>query len=111
MKILIISFLFVYNLLADSYGSLLLHGNCTTCHHIEKHISAPSLKLVKQRYMEAFPKKEDFVDYMSKWVLKPKKETSLMVDMIEKYELMPELGYDLDTLEKIIIYIYDNNFN
>jgi hypothetical protein len=33
-----------------------------------------------------------------------------MKDMIERYEIMPELGYDIDTLKKIAIYIYENNF-
>jgi hypothetical protein len=33
-----------------------------------------------------------------------------MSDMIEKYELMPQLGYDKDTLEKIAEYIYETEF-
>ena len=33
-----------------------------------------------------------------------------MSDAIRKYELMPELGYDLDTLEKISTYIYETDF-
>ncbi len=48
---------------------------------------------------------------MSSWVLKPKEETSIMLDMIKKYELMPELGYDKDTLEIISSYLYDMKFN
>jgi hypothetical protein len=47
---------------------------------------------------------------MSNWVLKPNKETSLMDDMILKYELMPELAYDLETLKMITGYIYDTEF-
>lgn len=102
-------FLFILNLKADQngYGRLLLEGNCITCHHYTKSISAPSLKIVKQRYKAAFLDKESFVDYMVEWVYKPSKEGSIMVDMIEKYELMPELGYDKDTLKKIATYIYE----
>ena len=33
-----------------------------------------------------------------------------MHDAIKKYELMPELGYDLDTLKSIAEYIYDTDF-
>ena len=94
------------SLYADSYGRLLLYGNCITCHHETKSISAPSLQIIVKRYKEAFPEKEQFVEYMSNWVLNPDKNTSLMEDMINKYELMPHLGYDKDTLEKIAIYIY-----
>ena len=95
------------SLYGNSYGRLLLHGNCITCHHETKNISAPSLEIIINRYKEAFPKKEDFVSYMSTWVLYPKEETSIMRDMIMKYELMPELGYDKDTLEIISSYLYD----
>jgi len=107
---LLLFLLLSLNLFANSYGALLLNGNCTTCHHPQKNISAPSLGFLKKRYIEAFPKKEDFVHYMSTWVLKPKQETSIMVDMVKKYELMPELGYDSDTLEKIATYIYETEF-
>lgn len=97
-------------LYSSDYGELLLHGNCTTCHNIQKNISAPSLKIIRQRYISAFPKKEDFVFYMSQWVLKPNEKTSIMSDMIDKYELMPQLGYDIDTLQKISEYIYKTKF-
>jgi hypothetical protein len=101
--------LLVNNLYADNYGRLLLYGNCTTCHHIEKSISAPSMKIIKKRYLLAFPEKKDFVSFMSQWILKPNKDNSIMHDMIDKYELMPELGYDKDTLEKIAEYVYDTD--
>ncbi len=93
---------------ADSYGRLLLYGNCITCHHETKNISAPSLKMIKQRYHEAFGEKKEFVNYMVNWVYKPFHEGSIMQDMIEKYEIMPELGYDKDTLEKIATYLYES---
>ncbi|AXH13113.1 c-type cytochrome [Halarcobacter bivalviorum] len=111
MKYIFLTFLISLSLEANSYGNLLLEGNCTTCHHKTKNISAPSLKVIVTRYKEAFAKKEDFVSYMSTWVVKPKEETSIMLDMISKYELMPELGYDKDTLEIISSYLYDMNFD
>ena len=90
----------------NSYGELLFNGNCITCHHKTKSISAPSIKIIVSRYKDAFSEKSDFVSYMSSWVLKPNAKTSIMEDMIIKYELMPELGYDKDTLEKIASYLY-----
>lgn len=108
---LLCSLIFHSQLIANqtnNYGKLLLDGNCITCHHPTKSISAPSLKIIKQRYHEAFNQKEAFINYMVNWVYQPSTEGSIMHDMIEKYELMPQLGYDKDTLEKIATYIYEN---
>lgn len=106
-KNLILTLLLTSSVYADSYGRLLLYGNCITCHHETKSISAPSLQIIKQRYHEAFAEKKEFVNYMVQWVYKPSYNGSIMHDMIKKYELMPELGYDKDTLEKIATYIYE----
>ncbi len=103
----LVTILIVTSINADSYGRLLLYGNCITCHHETKSISAPSLMVIKQRYHEAFNDKKEFVKYMVNWVYKPSYEGSIMYDMIEKYKLMPELGYDKDTLEKIATYLYE----
>jgi hypothetical protein len=102
--------LLAINLHADDYGSLLFHGNCTTCHFEEKTVSAPAVIDFKKRYMTAFPKKEEFVDYMAAWVKHPSEETSIMRDAIEKHGLMPELGFELDTLQIIAKYIYETDF-
>ena len=106
MKILFLVLFTFGSLYGKSEGRLLLYGNCITCHHETKSISAPSLKIIKKRYHEAFATKETFVKYMVEWVSSPNIKGSLMHDMIEKHELMPELGYDKDTLEKIASYIY-----
>ena len=95
---------------ASNYQSLLFHGNCSTCHFATKTVSAPSVLNFKKVYLTAFPKKEDFINYMSHWVQHPNAQTSLMTDAIQKHELMPELGFDLDTLKNISIYIYDTDF-
>ena len=110
MKILIVT-LFLLNSLFASYSELLFNGNCVTCHKVDKSISAPSIKVIQKRYKDAFTKKEDFVEYMSSWVLKPDSKKSLMQDAIIKYELMPELGYQKDVLKQIALYIYETNFN
>lgn len=108
IKKLFIIFILLYNLsFGATYGELLFNGNCITCHHTTKSISAPSIEIVVLRYKEAFPKKEEFISYMSEWVLKPKEETSIMHDMIAKYKLMPELGYDKESLKIIAEYLYE----
>ncbi len=88
-------------------GSLLFNGNCATCHHIKRASSAPTINEIRSRYLQAFPQKKEFINYLSEWVLKPSKERSLMHDQIEKYGLMPELAFEKSTLEKIAEYIYE----
>jgi hypothetical protein len=65
---------------------------------------------VRENYLRAFPKKEDFIAYMSTWVSDPKEETSIMLWAVKKYKLMPYLHYDLDSLKEIAAYVYETNF-
>lgn len=110
MKILMLIIILVSTLFAGSYGSLLFHGNCITCHEINRSKSAPSLKEIKKAYLNAFPQKEMFVDYMSTWILNPNAKSSIMQESIEKYELMPQLAYNKEVLEEIAEFIYGTNF-
>ena len=95
---------------ADNMSSLLYNGNCITCHKDTKAESAPSMFEIQSRYKSVFAKKEDFVDYMSKWVVNPNTETSLMRDAVKKYKLMPQLGFDEDMLRDIATHIYESDF-
>jgi len=110
VKQLIWLFLLLSSLHADDFGSLLFHGNCVTCHYELEDKSAPAMLHVRERYLRAFPKKEDFVAYMSQWVLRPNEQTSIMQDAIAKYELMPQLAFEKDVLEEIAAYIYETDF-
>lgn len=111
MKNLFLIHLLLINLYSFDEGELFFDGNCVTCHFKSKKTSAPSIKEVKENYLRAFPKEENFVEYMTTWVLKPKEETSLMQNAIKEFGLMPELGYDEYTLKKISKYIYETDFN
>jgi len=111
MKYLIFLTIICININA-SYPELLFNGNCITCHKTNSlNKSAPTVQEIQKEYKNAFSNKKDFINYMTVWVLSPKKETSLMQDKIEKYGLMPDLAYDKNTLIEISEYIYDNNFN
>ncbi len=109
-KYIILTSALFLQLSASDYGSLLFHGNCVTCHFESKAVSAPSIIEIREKYLTAFSKKEDFVAYISEWVKHPKEETSIMLDAVKKYELMPYLHYDLETLKEIAAYIYETDF-
>jgi len=110
MKYLFLFFIFINSLYGDNMSSLLFNGNCITCHKENETISAPSVVKFKEVYKNAFPKKEDFVEYMSKWVVNPDERTSLIDKAIKKHGLMPHLGFDEDMLRDISSYIYDTDF-
>ena len=110
MKTILFLSLFISSINATDMRGLIFNGNCTTCHFETKTISAPSMRIVKENYLRAFPIKKDFVENMSKWVVKPNKETSIMLEAIDKHGLMPELGFESTTLEEISSYIYDTDF-
>ncbi len=106
-----ISILYISNIHAIDMGQTLWQGNCVTCHNPTKAISAPSANEIRLRYLDAFPHRKDFVEYMSVWVSDPQEETSIMGDAIEKYNLMPQLAYPLSTTQEIAEYIYKTDFN
>lgn len=111
MRCLIFIQIFVLNLFAFNEGELFFDGNCVTCHFKLEKKSAPSIHEIRTHYLRAFPKEEDFVEYMTTWVLNPKEETSLMGHSIKEFGLMPELAYDEYTLREIASYIYKTDFN
>lgn len=98
------------SMLSANEASLLFSGNCTMCHHETKSISAPSVRDIQKVYKQKFKTKDEFVVYMSKWVHNPNEKDALMKDAVKKYSLMPELGFDMQTLIDISSYIYDTKF-
>lgn len=111
MKLLLLLTIIFYSNTDASYKALLFNGNCITCHKTDNlNKSAPTIQEIQSNYKNAFPNKKDFVDYMSVWVVNPNAKTSLMNSAINKYGLMPELGYDKVTIEEIAEYIYDTEF-
>ena len=109
MKKLLLLYIILLTSLSANDNRLLFYGNCIACHGEVRNPSAPHLSEVKGYYMMAYPKKEDFIANMAKWVFKPNAETSQFPEAIEKYKLMPYLSIDLDTLTKIATYIYEND--
>ena len=101
----------LFSIVQASYQELLFNGNCVTCHRTDNlNKSAPTIMEIQKRYKIAFPKKTDFISFMSEWVYKPNERTSIMQDAIEEYNLMPELAYDKETLKEVSEYIYEKEF-
>lgn len=110
MRFFFIIFILYKSSFAGENAALLFNGNCITCHNATKTISAPSAAELRDRYKKAFARRVDFVDYMSKWVKNPNANGSLMHDAIKKHGLMPDIGFDMQSLIEIAGYIYDTDF-
>ena len=112
MKPLILLILFSTLILeAVNYDALLLNGNCTTCHLKNQPASAPSLQEIKKHYIKKYPSKKMFVTAMSTWIKTPTLKEALMDEAVEKYGLMPELAFDMETLKSITSYLYEQDFS
>jgi hypothetical protein len=96
-------------MLSANENRLLFFGNCIACHGEFGKKSAPHLLEVKGYYLMKYPKKKDFVTHLSTWVANPNREEALLSKEIEKYKLMPYLAIDLETLQKIATYMYEND--
>jgi hypothetical protein len=47
---------------------------------------------------------------MVKWVQKPDAKTAIMPEAIAQYGLMPELGFDSDSLKEMALFVYEKQF-
>jgi len=94
-------------------GYVLMKNNCYVCHNpnAESHdvIIAPPFKAVKMRYSRNFDTKKDFVDAVVDWVQNPTEDKALMYGAVKKFNMMPKLPIDTKDLEKIAVYLYDND--
>jgi len=95
---------------AISLGETLFNGNCVTCHTIDTPSAAPTIVAIQHRYNKSLPTRDAFVAFMVKWVQKPDAKTALMPEAVAQYGLMPELGFDSDSLKEMALFVYEKQF-
>tara|TARA_R110000765_G_scaffold223714_1_gene327812 strand:+ start:3574 stop:4071 length:498 start_codon:yes stop_codon:yes gene_type:complete len=91
----------------------LMKNNCYVCHNPQAashdDIIAPPFKVVKMRYTNVYDNKTDFINAMVHWVQNPEEEKALMRGAVNRFKVMPKLDFPTEDLEKIAVYIYDND--
>lgn len=96
--------------IVDDYT--LMKTKCLICHQSsvehDKRI-APPMFAVKRRYSNQVENKEQFVKLITKWVLNPNKENAIMHGAVNKFNVMPNLQYKKEDVEKIAAYLYDHD--
>ena len=105
----VISFLSV-SLYAAPSGETLFQGNCVTCHDYTKTLSAPAIKEIQARYKNVFHTKEAFVSFTVRWLNAPDAKSAILQDAVKKFELMPTIGVDQESLKAIAEFLYDGSF-
>lgn len=93
-------------------GFEIVSQNCVTCHSPNAKAEsrlAPPLFAVKKHYTENHKTEKAFVDAMSTFLTKPSSKASLMPHAIDKFGLMPNLGYTKEQYAAVASYIYNTD--
>lgn len=91
-------------------GFDILESNCFTCHSPQGSQAdriAPPMIAVKKHYIDEKTNKEEFVNDIVSFVLNPNEGSSKMPGAIEKFNLMPQLGYSKEQLTAVAEYLYE----
>lgn len=82
---------------------------CVSCHDASTKGSdriAPPMMAIKKHYLNNANGEATFIQNMMEFVLNPSAEKSQMLPAIERFGLMPNMGYSKQQLESIASYIY-----
>lgn len=91
-------------------GFSLLESNCLSCHALDpsgENKIAPSLTEVKNAYMAATGSRADFISAFAGFLKNPSTPTAKMQQAVDKYGLMPKMGFSDAQLEAVAAYVYD----
>lgn len=93
-----------------SQAEKLIYSNCSTCHGLgdEELNSAPNLNTVRKAWLEAFPEENEFIENMASFLGQPKIENSQMPEAIERFGIMPKMGYTDEQTEELARWLYHN---
>jgi len=96
---------------SDEY--MLLETSCLYCHTIgsvKETEVAPTMRVIRDVYKQAYPTKEAFIKSFQEFCENPVAEKSLMPSAIEQYGLMEDAGHIKEDVEDIAAYLFDYKF-
>ncbi len=90
----------------------LFDTKCGICHwqQMPEKPVAPPVFNVKRRYLMQYPSEQEFTDAVVNWVENPEHEKALLRGAVERFNVMPKLGYTAKEVRKIANYIYRTDF-
>lgn len=92
-------------------GFEILESNCISCHSAKGTFEdrvAPPLSAIKNSYLKGNVTKEEFIASFVSFVENPVTENSKMPEAVEKFNLMPKMGYSKEQLTAVAEYIYNH---
>ena len=95
----------------DPSGEQLYDTFCSACHvKAPPATIAPPVFAMVDHVKGVYPEKAAFVNRVVGWVANPQADEALMKGAIDKFGLMPLLGYPEDQVRIIAEYLYDSDF-
>jgi hypothetical protein len=86
---------------------------CLACHGESANAAdraAPPIFAAKNHYSD-LTNKEDFVAALSAYIQSPSEEAARMPGAIKKFGLMPDLGLDAETADKLAEFVWQTDFS
>ena len=106
----IIPILFSPSVFSDT-GEVLFNNLCSSCHKVQGESGiAPPVFGVINHVKRAYPNRDDFIQTVVDWVDNPSQDKALMPGAINKFGLMPKLGYPKEQVTEIAQYLFDAKF-
>ena len=88
-------------------GQALFNTYCVACHLMEgPAIIAPPVFAMVQRTKKDYSDQGEFVDRVVDWVANPSVDEALMKGAVDKFGVMPKLGYPEADVRLIAEYLY-----
>lgn len=90
-------------------GFQLLETNCFSCHSPDASMDnriAPPMVAVKRHYIDGSVSEATFTAELTEWVINPDSSKTKMPGAIQKFGVMPKMGFDEEQLAAIAYYIY-----
>ena len=103
--------LFSSSIFASS-GETAFNNLCSSCHSTQGQSGiAPPIFGVIDHVKKAHPERDDFVQTVVDWVNNPTKEKALMPGAVDKFGVMPKLGYPEEQVREIAEYLFDGDLS
>jgi mono/diheme cytochrome c family protein len=93
-------------------GLGIIQRNCISCHSPKGSLPGevgPSLQRLRQYYLVAEKTESEFINGMSRFLLKPQAGQSRMPEAVKQFGLMPNLGYTKEQYDAVAFYLFHSN--
>ena len=91
----------------------LFESKCNICHSLKDSAAAmlaPPFVNIKSKYKAVYKTEDAFIKGMVDFSMNPTKEKALMRGSLNKFSVMPKLGYSKTDLTAIAKYVYATKF-